>query len=95
MLIERCIPLAGLQWVQWDRRLTKGASIMDDKTPQLEPLRRFITPEQLGLVAFMILFWALVFHYAIDRFWPTQDNCPVVVQQSSSAALNIEGCDEE
>lgn len=68
---------------------------MDDKKPQSEPLRRFISPEQLGLVAFVTLFWSIAFHYAIDRFWPDQDNCPVIVQQSSPAVLNIEGCVEE
>ena len=68
---------------------------MDDKTPQSEPLRRFITPEQLGLGAFVILFWAIAFHYAINQFWPTEEDCPVVVQQSGAAARNIEGCDEE
>ncbi|MCT7959798.1 hypothetical protein NG799_04025 [Laspinema sp. D1] len=68
---------------------------MDEKKLQSEPLRRFISPEQLGLVAFVILFWSIVLHYTLDRFWQTQDDCPVILQQSSAAARNIEGCVEE
>jgi hypothetical protein len=68
---------------------------MDKNKLQSEPLRRFITPEQLGLVAFFILFWAIAIHYAVDRFWRTEDECPVVLQQSSASARNIEGCVEE
>ncbi|AFY84185.1 hypothetical protein [Oscillatoria acuminata] len=68
---------------------------MEDKKPQSEPLRRFITPQQLGLVAFFILFWAIALHYAVARFWQVQDDCPVVVPQSSASVRDIEGCADE
>ncbi|MCT7984586.1 hypothetical protein NG796_14905 [Laspinema sp. A4] len=65
---------------------------MDNKKTETEPLRRFISPEQLGLVAFVILFWVIALHYTVDRFWQTQDDCPVIVPQSSASVRNIEGC---
>lgn len=68
---------------------------MEDKKPQSEPLRRLITPQQLGLVAFFILFWALALHYTLDRFWQTQDDCPVIVEQSSTSVRDLKGCVEE
>jgi hypothetical protein len=68
---------------------------MDDKKPESEPLRRFISPQQLGLVAFMILFWAMVLHYTLRQFWQTQDDCPGIVPQSNASVRNIKGCVEE
>lgn len=69
--------------------------MMDEQKPQSEPLRRFITPEQLGLGAFVILFWAIAIHYTVAQFWQGQKDCPVIVEQSRAAALNIERCVEE
>ncbi|MCT7975994.1 hypothetical protein [Laspinema olomoucense] len=68
---------------------------MDDKKLQSEPLRRFISPEQLGLVAFVILFWVIVLHYTLERFGQVKDDCPVIDPQSSPSVRNIEGCVKE
>ncbi|HEY9835980.1 MAG TPA: hypothetical protein V6D27_03725 [Vampirovibrionales bacterium] len=65
---------------------------MDKKKAETEPLRRFISPEQLGLVAFVILFWVIALHYAVDQFWRSQDDCPVIVPESSASVRTIEGC---
>ncbi|MEB3828668.1 hypothetical protein [Phormidium sp. CCY1219] len=66
---------------------------MSKKNGDREPLRKFITPAQFGLLAFVILFWVITIYYAVEAL--LQENVYCIQQTETGQNIGYgEECKE-